>query len=219
MIKGSVEALGYLDLLLLHFPCAAAHLAEGEPRNGRWYGEVVAENVAIQEWRAETWRTMEEFVKEGSIQSLGVSNFQVGHISHVLSICDVPPALNQIELHPANLGLETALLSYCAQEGIKVAAYCPLRKGDRRLLEDDVIQAIASGHCKTSAQVLLRWSVQKGFVALPKSAAPLRIAENIDILDFELTADEVGRIDQAGAALYPEGKQKRLWCSAEMGVP
>jgi diketogulonate reductase-like aldo/keto reductase len=219
MVDASVKAIGYLDLLLVHFPCAAVHLAEGEARNGRWYGDIVAESEEILDWREQTWRTIETFVKDGRVKHLGVSNFQKEHIEHVLSFSEISPIVNQIEMHPVNYSLETELLAFCAEKDIAIAAYCPLRKGDSRLLGQSAIQTIAGCHGKTAGQALLRWSLQKGFVALPKSTTPQRIAENIDIFDFELSAEEMVEIDTVGAALYPCQERKRLWCSAEMGVP
>jgi diketogulonate reductase-like aldo/keto reductase len=111
--------------------------------------------------------------------------FQVEHLEHVLSLSEPPPSLNQIEMHPANHCLEGDFLSFYRRNDIAIAAYCPLRKSDTQLLEHSSTKAIASGHSKTTAQLLLRWPIQKSFIALPKSATPQRIAENIDAYDFE----------------------------------
>ena len=117
-------------------------------------------------------------------RAIGVSNFLVPHLTELLASCEVVPAANQIELHPFLQHRDTVAL--CQEKGIVVEAYSPLTRGRR--LADPVVAKIAARAKRTPAQVLLRWSVQRGFVTLPKSVNEARIAENVAIFDFELDA-------------------------------
>jgi 2,5-diketo-D-gluconate reductase A len=158
--------LDYVDLYLIHWPA---------PRRDRY---------------VETWKALEEPYADGRARAIGVSNFEVEHLERLLAEAQVAPAVNQIELHPRLQQQE--LRTFHAEHGIVTEAWSPLAKGT--LLEEPVIQAIAAAHDKTSAQVILRWHLQLGNVAIPKSVTPERIEQNIDVLDFELTHDEACRI-------------------------
>lgn len=166
--EASLERLGLdgVDLYLLHWP---------------------------HERRLESWRVLEQLNTEGIARSIGVSNFLVHHLDELLAHCSVPPAVNQIELSPFLYRSREDTLRRCAEEGIAVEAYSPLTKGRR--LNDATVAAAAREVCRTPAQVLIRWSLQKGFVVLPRSSNPARIAENADVFDFDLDDDQMVRLD------------------------
>ncbi|MCJ2064253.1 aldo/keto reductase [Methylobacterium sp. J-088] len=173
----SLKRLGlpYVDLYLIHWPCPQRHLF------------------------VETWKTLIELQKEGRAKSIGVSNFTPEHIATLVAETGVTPAVNQIELHPHFQ--RKAPRTDDARHGIVTESWSPLGQGKE--LNDPAILAIAKAHGKTAAQVVLRWQVQTGCVAIPKTARPERIIENIALFDFELSTQEMDRI----AALdRPDGR-------------
>ena len=146
------------------------------------------------------YRALERLLADGKVRAIGVSNFMPDHLASLLEATDVVPAVNQIELHPYFQQKE--LQAADARHDILNQAWSPIggitfyRDGDGgSTLEDPTITAIAEAHGKSPALVLLRWHVQEGRSVIPKSVKPHRIAENFDIFDFELTADEVSQID------------------------
>jgi 2,5-diketo-D-gluconate reductase A len=165
--------LDHVDLYLIHWPQA---------RNGKYF---------------DTWRAFETIHREGRARAIGVSNFQVAHLQHLIDDAEIVPALNQIELHPSLQQHE--LLAFHQKHGIVTEAWSPLARG---ALDDPAIAGIAKKHGKTPAQVVLRWHMQRGVVAIPKSVTPSRIRENIDIFDFAL--DEG---DMAAFAKLDAGKR------------
>jgi 2,5-diketo-D-gluconate reductase A len=167
---GTLKALGvdYVDLFLIHWPLPT-----------RYDGDFVS-----------TWKTLEEFYREGRARSIGVSNFQPQHLRRLHGQTDVIPAVNQIEVHPYLT--QDDVRSFCAQHQIAVEAWSPLGKGT--VLDDPVIGRIAERTGKTPAQVVLRWHIQRGDIVFPKSVTPDRIRENIDIFDFELSGADVNDI-------------------------
>lgn len=172
--------LEYLDLYLIHWGIAFANDKDLEP-------------VSIQE----TWRAMEQLVEKGLVRSIGVSNFTTPMIVDLLSYAKIKPVVNQIEIHPYNTQEE--LINYCHKQQIQVTAYSPLGSlGDSREkpLTNKIVTDIAKTHQKTPAQVLIKWSLQKGLVVIPKSLNADRISENIDVFDFELSDKEMKQISQ-----------------------
>ena len=162
----SLKLLGLetLDLYLIHWPTPARDLY------------------------VDTWRALERIYGDGRARAIGVSNFHVPHLERVLTEGTVVPAINQVELHP---GLpQDDLRAFNERHAITTEAWSPLGRG-AGLLDRDSVRAIASSHGKSPAQVVLRWHIQLGIVAIPKSVRAERIRENIDILDFELTRDEM----------------------------
>ena len=159
----------YVDLFLIHWPLPTLY-----------DGDFVS-----------TWRTLEEFQREGRARSIGVSNFQVAHLRRLAAETEVVPAVNQIELHPyfAN----GAVRDYDRAHGIGTQAWSPIAQG--QVLGDPVITAIAEQLGRTPAQVVLRWHVQHGNIVFPKSTTPARIRENLELFDFELEAGDMERID------------------------
>jgi diketogulonate reductase-like aldo/keto reductase len=143
--------------------------------------------------RFESWRVLEQLHSEGLARSIGVSNFLVRHLDELLAQAAVPPAVNQIELSPFLYRTREDTLRRCAEEGIAVEAYSPLTKGRR--LDNSTVATIAAELGRTPAQVLIRWSLQKGFVVLPRSSNASRIAENAAVFDFALDDAHVAALD------------------------
>jgi diketogulonate reductase-like aldo/keto reductase len=146
------------------------------------------------------YRALETLLADGRVRAIGVSNFMVDHLTTVLDKTTVVPAVNQIEVHPYFQQREMQALG--AEHGILTQAWSPIggitfyRDGQHTsTLQDPVIGEIAQAHGKTPAQVMLRWHLQQGRSAIPKSTKPLRIAENFDVFDFELTDEQLAAID------------------------
>ena len=168
--EGTLDALGsnYVDLFLIHWPLPTLY-----------GGDFVS-----------TWHTLEEFYRDGRARSIGLSNFQVAHVRRVVEESEVVPAVNQIEVHPYLCNEEVRAAN--AEYGILTEAWSPLAKG--RVLRDQTIGAIASRLSRTTAQVVLRWHVQRGDIIFPKSTTPIRMKENFEIFDFELEAEDIAAI-------------------------
>ena len=148
----------------------------------------------------EAYRALETLLADGKVRAIGVSNFMVDHLTTLLERSTVVPAVNQIEVHPYFAQREVQALD--AEHGILTQAWSPIggitfyRDGQHSsTLEDPVIGDIAKAHDKTPAQVMLRWHLQQGRSVIPKSTNPQRIAENIDVFDFELSTEELAAID------------------------
>jgi 2,5-diketo-D-gluconate reductase A len=140
---------------------------------------------------ADTWRALERIYADGRARAIGVSNFHVSHLERILSEGAVVPAVNQVELHPGFP--QDELRAFNEQHGIATEAWGPIGRG-KGLLDRDEVRAIARAHDKTPAQVVLRWHIQLGVIAIPKSVRPERIRENLDIFDFELTRDDMAAL-------------------------
>jgi len=168
--EGSLKALGfdYVDLFLIHWPLPTGY-----------DGDFVS-----------TWRTLEEFYRDGRARSIGVSNFQPHHLRRIHTEREITPAVNQIEVNPYLTQGE--LHRFCAEHEIVVEAWSPLGRG--RVLADPTVDDIARRYGKTPAQVVLRWHIERGDVVFPKSVTLSRIRENIDVFDFELTGEDVEAI-------------------------
>jgi diketogulonate reductase-like aldo/keto reductase len=148
----------------------------------------------------EAYRALETLLADGKVRAIGVSNFMVDHLTKLLDRAEVVPAVNQIEVHP--YFVQPEVQAFGSESGILTQAWSPIggitfyRDGEHTsTLQDPVIGDIASAHGKTPAQVMLRWGIQHGRSVIPKSTKPGRIAENIDVFDFELTADQLAAID------------------------
>jgi len=148
----------------------------------------------------EAYRALETLLKDGKVRAIGVSNFTVEHLTRLLEKAEVVPTLNQIELHP--YFQQPEVQAFDAEHGIVTQAWSPIggitfyREGKHSsALQDPTIGKIADSHAKSPAQIMLRWQLQRGRSVIPKSTKPHRIAENFDVFDFELTADELAAID------------------------
>ncbi len=160
-------ALEYVDLYLIHWPM---------PGVDRY---------------VESWRTLETIAASDRTRAIGVSNFMPEHLQRLLDETGTVPAVNQIEVHPEHQQVEAS--EFSRRHGVIVEAYSPLANG--RILDDAKLRAIAARVGKSVPQVLLRWQVQLGNVAIPKTVTRSRMIENLDIFDFELTPDEVATIE------------------------
>ena len=164
----SLKKLGleYLDLYLIHWP------VEGKYK--------------------EAWRALETLYKEGKVKAIGVSNFQIHHLKDLLKDAEVKPMVNQVECHPRLT--QKDVQAFCQDQGIQLEAWSPLMQGE--LLNHEGLQEIASTYGKSVAQVILRWDLQNGIVTIPKSTKEHRIVENASIFDFELTEEDMARINE-----------------------
>lgn len=164
----SLKKLGldYLDLYLIHWP------VEGKYK--------------------EAWRALETLYKEGKVKAIGVSNFQIHHLEDLMKDAEIKPMVNQVEYHPRLTQKEVQ--AFCQEHGIRLEAWSPLMQG--QLLDNPILQEIAHTHNKTIAQVIIRWDLQNGVVTIPKSTKEHRIVENSAVFDFELTKEEMQRIDE-----------------------
>ncbi|PFN97259.1 aldo/keto reductase [Bacillus sp. AFS076308] len=165
----SLEKLGleYLDLYLIHWPL---------PSQGKY---------------VETWRALEKLYKDGRVRAIGVSNFKVHHLEDIIANCEIKPMVNQVEYHPRFNQRE--LHDFCKKNGIQLEAWSPLMQGG--LLDDPTLVEIAKKYKKSTAQIIIRWDIQTGVVTIPKSVKPHRIAENADIFDFELSQEDLEKIN------------------------
>lgn len=154
--------LDYLDLYLIHQP----------------YGDVYG-----------AWRAMEELYREGRIKAIGVSNFQPDRVMDFIVHHEVVPAVNQIETHPFHQQIETQ--QFLQENNIQIESWGPFAEGRNNIFHNEILLSIAAKHGKSVAQVILRWLTQRGVVAIPKSVRKERMAENFNIFDFELSADDM----------------------------
>ncbi|MFJ8090193.1 aldo/keto reductase [Lysinibacillus sp. NPDC095746] len=164
----SLEKLGldYLDLYLVHWP-------------------------GIDTNYINVYKALEKIYQDGRVRSIGVSNFHVQHLENLLKETSVVPVINQIEFHPHLTQEEVR--AYCKEKGIQIEAWSPLMNGS--LLEESLIQQLASKYGKTPAQIVLRYDVQHGVVTIPKTMTPARMTENLTVFDFALTEEEMTQLD------------------------
>lgn len=175
--------LDYLDLYLIHYPQGLANLGitNWEPTNAD--GSYVYSNIHYND----TWKAMEQLVDEGKVKSIGISNFNSKQVDDVLANCSIKPAVNQIEVHP--YFTQKPLVQHCLSRGVSVTAYSPLGSNDRPqakhdepvILEDQTLKNIAEKYGKTSAQVMIRFAIERGLTVVPKSKSPKRILENSQV--------------------------------------
>ncbi|MEJ5248022.1 MAG: aldo/keto reductase [Caldilinea sp.] len=157
--------LEYLDLYLIHQP----------------YGDVHC-----------SWRAMEELHREGRIRAIGVSNFHPDRLMDLIVHNEVVPAVNQIECHPFHQQVETQ--AFLEEHKVQLESWGPFAEGRNNIFQNEVLRAIAAKHHKTVAQVILRWLIQRHIVAIPKSVRKERMAENFNVFDFELGAEDMAAI-------------------------
>lgn len=189
-LEDSLERLGldYVDLYLIHWPNPIKY-------RDTW-----------KESNAETWRALEEAQEAGKVRTIGVSNFMPRHLDALLESAKVIPTVNQIMLNPSEMQPETVAKN--KEHQILSEAYSPLGTG--KIFEIEELQELAEKYDKTEAQVVLRWSLQHGFLPLPKTSTFSRVEENADLFDFELTVEDMKIIDgfkgQAGQMDNPDEK-------------
>lgn len=155
----------YVDLYLIHQP----------------YGDVYGE-----------WRAMQELYHQGKIRAIGVSNFHPDRIMDLMIHNEIAPAVNQIEVSPFQQQIESQ--SFFEENGVAVEAWAPFAEGRNNIFENEILLAVATKHNKSVAQVILRWVVQRGIIALAKTVRKERMIENISIFDFDLDAEDLAAI-------------------------
>ena len=165
----SLKLLGldYLDYYLIHWPA---------PKRGLLY--------------VDSWKAMEKLKNEGSVRSIGVCNFHTHHIDEILKVAEHKPVLNQIESHPWLT--QEKVIEYDKAHSIVTQAWSPLARG--KILDEPMLEALAIKHGKSVAQIVLRWHIQRGVAVIPKSNSKERIVENLNVFNFELSAEEVASI-------------------------
>ena len=157
--------LDYIDLYLIHQP----------------FGDVYGE-----------WRAMEELYQQGKIRAIGVSNFQPDRIMDLMIHNQITPAVNQIEVNPFQQQIDTQ--KFLQDNSVQVEAWAPFAEGRNNIFQNEILLSIAAKHKKSVAQVILRWLVQRGIIALAKSTRKERMIENISVFDFELSAEDMAAI-------------------------
>lgn len=177
----SMERLGldYLDLYLIHWPA---------PKLDRY---------------VDAWRALIELQRQGRVKSIGVSNFNTDHLQRIIDASGVAPSINQIELHPRFQ--QRALREFHRQHGIATEAWSPLGQG--QLLDEPAIAALAKKYGKSPAQIILRWHLDNGIIAIPKSVTPSRIRDNLAVFDFRLDASDIAllaTLDNPGGRIGPD---------------
>ncbi len=164
--------LDYIDLYLMHFP--------------------------VPQFRLESWRAMEEIYRRGKVKAIGVSNFLPHHLEELIQNCRIVPMVNQIEAHPFQTQVPTREI--CQKYDIIVSAYSPLVKAQK--MNHPVLVQVAKEHNKSIAQILIRWSIQRNMVPLPKSNTPSRILENSQVFDFSLSDTQLESLDNLNQDTY-----------------
>jgi diketogulonate reductase-like aldo/keto reductase len=157
----------YVDLYMFHWPVTGVYL--------------------------DTWRQMEQLYKEGYCRTIGVANCHRHHLEEIFKIAEVIPAINQIEIHP--LFTQKPLIEYCKSKNIVLEAYTPIARFDDRLVRLPALKEIAKKYNKSIVQIILRWHIQNGIIPVVRSLNKSRQLENISVFDFELTNDEMRKID------------------------
>jgi D-xylose reductase len=197
--------LEYLDLYLVHFPIAQAFVPFETRYPPEWFFDPAESRPRMKFARvplAETWGAMEDLVAAGLVRHVGVCNYGAALLRDLLAYARVRPAVLQVELHPYLV--QEKLVRFARENGIAVTAFSPLAaqsyhaigmaKAGESVLNEVVVRDAAARHQKTPAQVVLRWAVQRGTAVVPKTVRPERLAENLALFDFELTADEMAAI-------------------------
>ena len=182
----------YLDLYLIHWPLP-------EPGYKDW-----------KQLDKETWKAMEELVREGKIRAIGLSNFLPHHIENILEDCTVRPAVDQIEYHPGYS--QEAVVQYCKERDILVQAWSPI--GRQRVLTEPLVQELAGKYGVAPAEICLKFAVQRGIIPLPKSSSMERMKENLDLWSFEMDEEDIWRLatmPQAGwSGEHPDRERVKI---------
>lgn len=202
LVRGALETtlknlqLDYVDLYLIHWPMGYQEDGPLFPKDEN--EKVLFSNVDY----IDTWKAMEALVEAGLAKSIGVSNFNSKQVERVLEMAKIKPVVNQVECHPYLA--QRKLGAFCKDRGIAITAYSPLGSPARPwvtdkdpvLLDEPTLAALATKYGKTKAQILLRWQMHRGHIAIPKSTNPTRIAENFDIFNFSLSDEDVNELNK-----------------------
>lgn len=159
--------LDYLDLYLIHWP---------------------------RDLSNETWKALEKLYQEGKTKAIGVSNFTIKDLEDILNNFEITPAVNQIKMHPLKYAENRKLIEYCQKRDIVIEAYSPLTHGEELTYEK--FKEMAGKYGKSVPQILIRWSLQHGFICIPRSGNRGHIKQNADIFDFELSNEDMTKLDK-----------------------
>lgn len=200
----------YLDLYLIHFPIALEHVPYDRRYPPEWFEDPAKPELGMKVAPvplAETWGAMEEIAKEGLARYIGVCNYNTGLMHDLLAYANTKPAVLQVESHPYLT--QERLLRLCRDRDIAVTAFSPLGAlsyvqlnmagASDSVLQEEVVRAAAARTGRTPAQVVLRWGIQRGTSIIPKTSRPERLVENLDVFDFELSAEEMAAISALNA--------------------
>ncbi len=170
-VNESLERIqtNYIDLFLIHWPNPIKFRDNWKEKN------------------AESWRALEDLYKEGKLKAIGISNFEPHHMDALLETATIKPMVNQIRVCPGDEPME--IIKYCDDKNILIEAYTPLGRG--KLLNNEVLKELSKKYNKTTAQLAIRWHLQKGYLPLPKSVTPERIKENFEVFDFEISSSDM----------------------------
>lgn len=185
--------LDVLDLYLIHQP----------------YGDVYG-----------SWRAMEELHREGRVRAIGISNFPPDRVMDLIVHNEVVPAVNQIETHPFCQQVETQ--KFLHESGVQIESWGPFAEGKHDIFQNEILRSIANKHRRTVAQVILRWLVQRGVVAIPKSVRKERIAENFAVFDFALAPEDmaaIGTLDTKTSSFFDHRDPKMVKRLGEAKLP
>lgn len=198
--------LDELDLYLVHFPVTLAYVPFEERYPPGWFFDPDAENPSMKHVDvpyADTWGAMEGLVEAGLVKRIGVCNLGTAMLRDIRSYARIQPAVNQVEMHPYLT--QKNLLRFCQEQKITVTAFSPfgassyvplnMAGANESLFDDETMKEIASAYGKSIGQVALRWAIQRGTVAIPKSQSAGHLKDNIEIYDFELSEEEMARVD------------------------
>lgn len=159
--------LDYIDLYLMHWPNPETYL--------------------------KSWKEMEKLYEEKLIRAIGVCNFHEHHLNKLFSVANVIPAVNQIELHP--LLSQKPLVNFCKKYNIQIEAYSPLARMNEKLIKNKTLIDLSKKYNKTISQIIFRWNYQNNIIVIPKTSHKNRLIENIDFFDFEISSDDIKKID------------------------
>ena len=162
----------YIDLYLIHFP--------------------------VEKIRNQTWKTLEKIYKDGKCKAIGVSNYTIRHLKELLEIAEVTPVINQVEFSPYLYQKE--LLDFCRKNKIQLEAYSPLTRGQK--FNDPKLVKIAEKYDKSPAQILIKWALQHNIAVIPKSKNKERIYENANVFDFNISKDDMNKLDSFNENLH-----------------
>lgn len=209
--KKSLSDLGldYLDLYLIHFPISLKYVPFETRYPPEWIHDPNGSDPKMEVVPvpiSETWGAMEKLVNAGLVKNIGVANFRAVLLMDLLATARIPPAVNQVEIHP--FLVEEQLVDYCKKAGIVVTAFSPLGAGSyvsigmanekETVLKNESVLEIAERIKKSPAQVVLRWAIQRGISVIPKSTNPERLRQNLDVFSFELTDTDMTKISSLG---------------------
>ena len=201
-IEQSLENLqtSYLDLALIHHPWGLVNRGDGEMKPKDESGALQFQQYDL----SKSWSGLEQTQRDEKTKAIGLSNFTINQIQGILNTCQIKPANLQLECHAYNQ--QKKIHEFCTQQGITLTAYSPLGSPDRpaqhrrhdqkELLEEPVIDELAKQYDRTKGNILLRWLIQRGIAVLPKTTSEERLKENLNIFNFEISPDDMERIEE-----------------------